>query len=210
MPSQDRSCADELKEVRSLDAEVLSELNGWHWRDEFFRLPEDDLDPLAAFLNEVGAWPSSADSTDIPGHAIRYPVFVQPDDVWAFRENLNYALLDRNRKWFKETVTPVLPKPKTWLDLYPPQPANDFELRFELSGVAAGVVTLTNARHMLFATVLADVARGIRFKTCKRKDCRNPFAIESGHKRDYCGQYCGHLESVRRNRAKSKNKESSL
>lgn len=191
-----------IKEVRSLDAEVLSELNGWHWRDEFFALPENDLDQLAAFLNEVGAWPSSGNSTDTPGHAMKYPVFVQPNDVWAFRENLNYALLNRNRKWFKETVAPVLSKPKTWLDLYPPQPANDFQLRFELSDVAAGVVTLTNARHMLFATALADVARGIRFKTCQRRDCQKPFAITSEHTRKFCSQYCGHLVSLRKKREK--------
>jgi len=195
----------QLKKIKSIESGVLKELNGWHWRDEFLSLPENDLDRLTAFLNEVGAWPASGDpNPNTPGHAMKFPVIVQPEDVWHFREDLNHALLDRNQKWFKETVAPVLSRPKTWLDLYSSQPANDFHLRFELSDVAAGVVTLTNARHMLFATVLADVARGIRFKTCKRKDCRKPFPIETEHKRDYCKPYCGHLVSLRKKREDAK------
>ena len=71
--------------------------------------------------------------------------------------------------------------------------------------MSVGAVTITNARHMLFATVLADVARGIRFKTCKRKDCRKPFPIESEHKRDYCKPYCGHLVSLRKGKMPRRN-----
>lgn len=135
---------------------------------------------------------------------MRFPLIVRPAEVWSFREDLKYGLLVGNRKWFKEMVTPVRSKPRAWVDLYSWRTANQFELRFELSDVAVGAVTITNARHMLFATVLADVARGIRFKTCKRKDCRKPFPIESEHKRDYCKPYCGHLVSLRKKREDAK------
>jgi len=130
--------------------------------------------------------------------------------VWRFREDLSDALLDRQRKHFMTSVTPELPRPKTLLDLMTPHPANNFPLRFELSKVAAGVVTITNARQMLFATVLADVARGIRFKTCKRKDCGKPFPIESEHTRTFCSQYCGHLVSQRKKRAAKQRNQRAL
>jgi len=72
---------------------------------------------------------------------------------------------------------------------------------------SSGSGTFFMARHMLFATALAEVARSIRFKTCKRKDCQMPFAIESGHKRDYHTPYCGHLVSLRKERATEKRKK---
>ena len=183
----------------SPDEVRLVELDGWHLRDEFFGLPENDIEALTRFLNKVGVWSSE---TGASLDWSRYPLHVHPHDVWRFREELKDALL--YPKAFASSVTPRLTKARTLLDLMTPHPANNFPLSFELTDVAAGAVTLTNARHMLFATVLADVARGIRFKTCKRKDCRKPFPIESEHKREYCGQYCGHLQSVRRKRREAR------
>ena|SRR5215469_3649823 len=52
-------------------------------------------------------------------------------------------------------------------------------------------------------TVTIDLLQRIPFKRCARRDCGHPFAIRSKHKRKYCSQYCGHLESVRRNRKTS-------
>ena len=197
-----------IKKIEAIDSEVLSEITDiGAIREKFFGLPENDLDKLAAFLNEVGAWPSSGDpSQSTPGHGMKFPVIVQPSDVWAFRDDLKDALLDKNRKWFKQSVTPVSSKPKTWFDLYSNHQANDFHLHFELSNVVAGVVTLTNARHMLFATLLADVARGIRFKLCARKGCRQPFPITSEHVKKYHSPECGHLALVQKQREKEKKK----
>lgn len=39
------------------------------------------------------------------------------------------------------------------------------------------------------------------WKRCQRPDCRNLFLV-SGRRTKYCDWYCGHLESVRRNRGK--------
>lgn len=189
----------EMRKIERANVEALKELDGWYWRDRFFGLPETNLERLADFLTEVGAWPSSdAPNLSTPGHALTFPAVVRAHDVWAFREDLKDALLDRTR--FQKIVAPMLSNPKTWIDLYARPSANDFSLRLELSDVAAGVVSITNARHMLFATVLADVARGIRFKVCKRKDCRIPFAITSKHKREYHDRACAHLAGVRRKR----------
>jgi hypothetical protein len=197
-----------MKQIRAAKSEVLSEITDFRGlRADFFRLREGEVNKLAAFLDSVGAWPPSRDpSKYAPGHGLRFPVYVQPDDVWAFRYDLRDALLDKNRAWFKENVAPVLSKPKTWLDLFPRQPANDFHLQFELSDVAAGVVILTNARHMLFASVLADIAGGIRFKKCSRKGCGAPFPITSEHVKRFCTEKCGHLALVQKTRAEERKK----
>ena len=49
-------------------------------------------------------------------------------------------------------------------------------------------------------TVTLDLLRKVTFKTCARPDCHQPFQITSRHKREYCCQYCAHLESLRRSR----------
>jgi CGNR zinc finger len=56
-------------------------------------------------------------------------------------------------------------------------------------------------------TTTIDLLRQLQFKTCARPDCGVPFPVTSNHKRDYCSQYCGHLESVRRSRKKTTSKQ---
>jgi len=190
----------QLKLSREADKVPLSELDGWKLRDEFFRLPENDPHRLAAFLNAVGAW--SSDPEEAAFDLRRFPCYVHLDDVWRFRADLRDALLRTHRENFIRSVAPRLAKPKTLADLEaePYSWVHNFPLRFELSDVAAGVVTVTNARRMLFATVLADVAGGIRFKICQRPDCGVAFPLESKHKRKFCCWNCAHLTTVRRNR----------
>jgi hypothetical protein len=179
----------------------LAEIDGWQCRDEFFSIPDNDVGGFTRFLNKIGVW--SQDSESAAFDWSRYPLFVHLDDVWRFRQDLMDALL--HRKEFAARFLPVQQRPGTLVDLMrQTDPANQFPLSFEVAKLASGVVTVTNGRMMLLATVLADVARGIRFKACKRKDCRKPFSIESRHKRDYCGQPCAHLESVRKKRAESR------
>lgn len=48
-----------------------------------------------------------------------------------------------------------------------------------------------------------DLLNNVKFGICARPDCRTVYRIDSKHKRGYCKQYCGHLESMRRKRAKS-------
>lgn len=62
-------------------------------------------------------------------------------------------------------------------------------------------VILTDAcEAAIRTTTTADLLRQLRFKTCARPDCGMPFPITSRHERNYCKQYCAHLESVRRGR----------
>jgi hypothetical protein len=196
-----------LPNQRSPEQVRLLELDAWQCRDEFFSVPDYDAPGFTQFLNKIGVWSSDPESASLDW--ARYPLYVHLDDIMRFRQDLRDALLNRER--FTASVTPVLRKPNTLLDLMAQSnPANEFPLRFELTKVAAGVVTVTNGRSMLIATVLADIARGLRFKMCKRKDCQKPFPLKNRHKRDYCSHKCAHLVSVRRGRKKHKKAGKSL
>jgi hypothetical protein len=48
-------------------------------------------------------------------------------------------------------------------------------------------------------TVTIDLLNELKFKTCERPDCGQPFA-ESRSDRRFCCKECGHLEAVRRSR----------
>lgn len=187
---------------KSPDEVKVSEQSGQKRLAEFLDLPKHDLAKLADFLNKVGVWSSDDAQTWGPD-----PLYAYPESIWLFQEGLEDARHATYQKNFLSQVTPTLPKPKTLLDLMAQRPpANNFPFSFELTEVAAGVITIVNARHMLLATVLADIAKGIRFKVCKRKDCGKSFPLESEHKRKFCSQYCGHLFSLRRARKKAKKK----
>lgn len=83
----------------------------------------------------------------------------------------------------------------------------EFHVKFDWKGSAHYAVFV--ARDTLTAillTVYLDHLRGAKFGFCKRPDCRRPFEVISRHKRIYCGQYCAHLESLRRMRIRQKHK----
>jgi hypothetical protein len=66
------------------------------------------------------------------------------------------------------------------------------------------LIETTDALSAILATIEVDHLRGAKFGACARPDCPRFFEIESKHKRKYCGQYCAHLESVRRTREKQR------
>jgi hypothetical protein len=62
-------------------------------------------------------------------------------------------------------------------------------------------VMLTDAcETAIRTTTTIDLLRQLKFKACARPDCVKPFPVTSKHERNYCTQYCAHLESVRRSR----------
>lgn len=187
----------------------LSELDGWECRDEFFGIPEGDNGKLLKFLTNVGVfsnlellghWSEEVTQHCRDGH----PVPLDLRGLWKLRDGLRHALIDKNN--FKQDCAAHLPRAATAIEMVR-QSGIEFPLRFELESVASGVVTTTDAYHMLLATVFADVARGIRFKTCNREDCQRPFPITSEHARKFCSQYCGHLVSQRKKRAAAQRKK---
>jgi hypothetical protein len=193
----------------SLDAFKVRPLDGWKCRDDFLGIPEGDNEKLLNFLRTMGVWDymkgtrlESHWSEEVMEHyRLGHPVPIAVSGLWRFREAIKRALLKKQD--FKETYASPLPRPETGFELKT-QSGIVFPLHFELTRVASGMVTISEARYILLATVFADVSRGIRFKVCKRKDCdrQQVFPIQSKHKRDFCCMYCGHLVSLRRKRAK--------
>ena len=56
----------------------------------------------------------------------------------------------------------------------------------------------------IVATVLIDHLQRHTFKRCAREDCGEIFQLTSRHGQKYCQQYCGHLESLRKQRRKER------
>lgn len=81
-------------------------------------------------------------------------------------------------------------------------------LKFDLSGTVpqAYVDCSSGILEGMILTVFLERLRGDRYRECARPDCDAVFRRETRHKRKFCSWYCGHLVSVRNNRAARKRK----
>ncbi|MGB6384209.1 MAG: hypothetical protein WBF25_03210 [Terriglobales bacterium] len=177
-------------------SEDVSELDGWRCRDEFLALPQNDNNALLKFLTKMGLFHRRSEgllghwSREVMSHYRQgNPVPVDVRGLWKFRDNLKRDLLGKG---------------------LPETSDVEFPLSFELTSAAAGVVTTTDAYHLLLATVFVDAAKRIRFKICQRKDCGKPFPLENKHKKKFCCWYCGHITTVRKNRPRTGGKKKTL
>jgi hypothetical protein len=192
----------------TLDAFKLKERNAWDCREEFLAIPEGDNEKMRRYLESVGIW--LEDRYDPPDyeHHLRevaqhekagHPHPVAIFGLWKFQSMLKRSLI--NTRAFREMYGMALGRPETGLQLLKESKRTvEFPLSMELGQAATGVIVLDDAFRMLLATVFIDVARGIRFKVCQRKDCGKPFPLESKHKKKFCCWYCAHITTVRRNR----------
>jgi hypothetical protein len=197
--------------------------DGWETRREFFKLPQNE-NTLLGFLSKVGVWREGRVGADMPyvftpvapfiywpskemlqNCQIGQPPPVSVEAMWDFRRSLAEFL--KNRKRFIETHAPAR-RPRTGLETL--FPVNKFDLSFELEKNPEGVVTVIGAREMLLTTVYADIVRGLRFKYCRRSDCKAPFAITSNHEKFYCSQACAHLDNVRKKRREAREAKQKL
>ena len=64
------------------------------------------------------------------------------------------------------------------------------------------VVNVGSVLALLYACLLTNFSK--RWKKCKRRDCPNIFEARGSRKKDYCRQYCAHLENVREGRRQVK------
>jgi hypothetical protein len=193
----------------SLAAFKTTELDPWKCREAFFDLPEGDNPALRKFLQKVGLW-FNADmdsgglghwAEDIRNHCESgNPLPISVTGLWRFRRGLQGALLDDAA--FKLDYAPRLTQPETGFDIYwqSRQSGPIFPLQFELTDVASGVITLSNAYEALIATALFDIAREIRFKICARETCKRPFPLKSKRAKIFCSVKCAHAETEKRNR----------
>jgi hypothetical protein len=172
--------------------EEVSELDGWMSRKEFLALPRNDNSALLKFLTKMGLFHRHSEgllghwSSEVMQHYRQgNPIPVDVRGLWMFRDNLKRDLLGKQM----------------------PETADvEFSLSFELTRTAAGVVTVTDAYHLLLATVFVDAAKRVRYKICQREDCRELFPLENKHRKQFCCWYCAHITTVRRNRPHRKQK----
>jgi hypothetical protein len=110
------------------------------------------------------------------------PNYVAMAEISALQQAVRQALTSPAEIWFRS--------------LYASPPVvNSRSLEFPY------FVMLTDAcEAAIRMTTTMDLLRQLKFKTCARPDCDKPFPVTSRHERNYCTQYCAHLESVRRAR----------
>jgi hypothetical protein len=196
------------------------EANPWTMRNEFLQLKRNNKS-LLAFLNKWGVWGTTptvygrSEPVGVPyigGHRrqdlglptldikldpqllanifassasdLDRPAYVLPASIWRFHQECRKALTSPGDKWLtdfqKYLLSPVRPR-------YP----------YFFLGT-------DKCREAIVYTITLDLLKKVQFRLCARRDCRAPFAIENQHRREYCCQYCAHIESVRRQRRLAK------
>jgi hypothetical protein len=183
------------------------EIDGWESRREFLSLPEDD-EALCKFANKVGLW--DANPAYEGGPTQKYIVVPHEREISLPKTIYEWTA----RAWgLRKAILNDL-ESKRFIALYASPGSNrgsglvpELPFRFKLNAKAAmGLVTTVSFWEMLLTTIYIDIARGFRFARCQRQDCNGErvFSVETEHKRKYCSQYCGHLESMRRQRRLTK------
>ncbi len=139
------------------------------------------------------AWEMRADFLRITDDMASALTFLNRWGCWSYRKYAGLSELIRLKKAVREAL---ISPPEKWfasqfayISFWQRSPTYPF---FALhTDVCESAIRMT---------VTVDLLHKVKHKICARRDCGAPFAISSKHKRKYCSQYCGHLESVRRNR----------
>jgi hypothetical protein len=108
--------------------------------------------------------------------------YVETRELFALQRAVRDALVVSPESWFA-TGNAFLPKVASTSTAFP----------------HFAMVTDVCREAICIATTV-DLLRRVEFKVCARGDCELPFKVVSKHSKQYCSQYCAHLESVRRNR----------
>jgi hypothetical protein len=183
-------------------------------REEFLRLKRDTK-ALLAFLNKWGVWgPTETSVTFIPARADSTVPKKEPllhttvGGIADGEESMKIQVVNRKTLYyllpatiweFQQECRTGLNKPaEKWLSKHP---LRKLDSRQEYPHY---VLRATSCRRAILDTIVIDHLRKVQFRLCARPDCRTPFAIETRHQREYCCQYCAHIESVRKQRAVKK------
>jgi hypothetical protein len=141
-------------------------------------VPHVNLDPKKLQAALDGAM--SAGLVGANGDALNY---LFPFELWAFRKNCGDALMKESHEWLTtQKLLALMPRQK-----YPHY-----------------VLNAVSSQRAISDTITIDLLRKVEFRRCSRHDCPRVFAVESLHRREYCCQYCAHLESVRKQRLEAK------
>ena len=201
--------------------EKRREADPWSMRTEFLQL-KPNTEELVAFLNKWGVWgqtrlgspeathiphtgrirsglPLSAfDSEKLPDLFDPYRStslpYLSPADLWSFWQEC------------RKTLSPARGPAKALTG-----PAYDWLTRFQKllpltprPEYPHWLLSANNCQEAIRTTITLDLLKKVKFRLCARPDCRSPFPVESHHQRQYCRQYCAHIESVRRQRRTAK------
>ncbi len=155
--------------------------DAWAMRKDFFHIRRGDTDALLKFLNKWGKWRA--------GNA---PMLERVAELWEKYDLLRSAVRGPLSEWMKDAANGLLRHADPRVE-YPYH-----------------VLTTFGCEQAIRATITLDLLHKEKFAICARPDCRAPFQIESQHKRKYCSQYCGHIESVRKQRRDAKRESEQL
>jgi hypothetical protein len=170
----------------------------WAKRNEFFRLRQGDTEALLAFLRSVGLFErpgfgdegSSASKTLLSSqdgslHDVPYESKISEKHIWGIRRLIQGSLNALAQH------TGAL---------------HDFHVRFEPASNGKSRLVFTTATFLdaLLLTLSVDQVQGAKVRKCERPDCGISFSVTGRRKRKYCEWYCGHIESVRKQRRKNK------
>lgn len=108
--------------------------------------------------------------------------YVEARELFALQRAVRDALIVSPESWFA-TGNAFLPRVASTSTDFP-----SFAMVTDL------------CREAICIATTVDLLRRVEFKVCSRGDCELPFKVVSKHSKQYCSQYCAHLESVRRNR----------
>ena len=169
----------------------------WTLRDRFLRLRRDEAE-LVEFLNLAGGWGTSGGRIlvydGLPPSQERFPV----SEFWEWQDICR--LLMTNPLAFWDDTCPRLDQEKQAV-------LNDFTVRLQMTVANKrfrAITEVTGTLRLILLSIFIDLLNHAKFRQCARPDCFAIFQIETRHRRIYCSQYCGHLESVRRNRRPKK------
>jgi len=197
-------CSVKLRAVKRQD-------DPWAMREEFLRLKRNTK-ALLAFLNKWGVWgPTQTSIASISaGAASLVPkkaplLHIRVGGVGDGEESMKVQIVNRNALYYllpagiwefqKECRTGLNKPAEKWLSKHP---LRELYSRHEYPHY---LLHATSCRRAILDTIVIDHLRKVQFRLCARADCRTPFAIETRHQREYCCQYCAHIESVRKQRA---------
>lgn len=177
----------------------LRRVNGWKMREDFLRLKRN-TGALVDFLNRYGAW--NFVTSPFPNHGDWKPEIVLPDQIW-YISNLEMTkatpvdlpIVPPGQYDAQNTFSKGLIEPRWWFDKLIARPYIDTRPEFPHL-----VINAARCFDVIRVSITIDHLRGSKFRVCARPDCGMPFAIKSQHRRIYCRQYCGHLESIRKQR----------
>lgn len=181
------------QEMRQMELDVIlcEETNGgppkskfdpWAVRKEFLKL-NGSFGALSKFLNRRGSWKPQVAPTVGSARSTSVSVYL-PSCFWKDQAFIRNGLLSGPKAW--------LSSKRSYLHLTP---------RSEFPHLSYTSSTCFDA---IRATVTIDFWRKAKLRLCAREDCNQIFERDSKHKKIYCDQYCGHIVSVRRGRAKTR------